>query len=369
MAACGGGSDAQSKTADGKTIVKIQTFNNFGYGKSTDQKPGADLWAQYEKENPNVKVEETVASSSDEARTAFNTAISSGANTYDISAVDIAWMPSIRAMGSKFVDLAPYANDNSWPDWVKEGGTADGRMIGVGTDIGPTAMCYRKDLFEKAGLPSDRDKVKEYFGGDSASWDRYFEIGQEYTKKTGKPFIDNMGDAAAMMKMQQKEVFVSTDDKIIATDKTVHGIFDEVAENSDISAHLDSWTDDWNSAFGSEDGFATIMSPAWLLNNIKGNAGPDFRGWDIADITPGGTGADQGGSWLVVPESSPVKEEAANKKDEYFNNAPVGKIFANRAAAIKHIPYINGQYYDIDAKFGTAISRGDVVIHSKEGAS
>ena len=81
LAACGNSSSASaSKTADGKTIIKIQTFNNFGYGKPTNERPGADLWAQYEKLNPNVKVEEIVAATSDDARSAFNTAISSGSN-------------------------------------------------------------------------------------------------------------------------------------------------------------------------------------------------------------------------------------------------------------------------------------------------
>ena len=108
VSACGTNDPTASTTSDGKTIIKIQTFNNYGYGKSTAERPGANLWAEYEKQNPNVKIEETVASSSDEARTAFNTAISSGSNAYDIYGVDISWMPSIRAMADKFTDLSSY---------------------------------------------------------------------------------------------------------------------------------------------------------------------------------------------------------------------------------------------------------------------
>ena len=33
---------------------------------------------------------------------------------------------------------------------------SDGKLIGYGTDIGPEAICYRADLFKKAGLPTDR---------------------------------------------------------------------------------------------------------------------------------------------------------------------------------------------------------------------
>ncbi|WP_257876602.1 extracellular solute-binding protein [Alloscardovia omnicolens] len=164
LAACGNSSSASaSKTADGKTIIKIQTFNNFGYGKPTNERPGADLWAQYEKLNPNVKVEEIVAATSDDARSAFNTAISSGSNAYDVYAVDINWMPSITSMPDKFMDQTKYLKDNDWLDWkVEAGKTSDGKMIGASNDIGPSAVCYRRDLFEKAGLPSDRAEVQSF---------------------------------------------------------------------------------------------------------------------------------------------------------------------------------------------------------------
>ncbi|MDN6017239.1 MAG: ABC transporter substrate-binding protein, partial [Bifidobacterium mongoliense] len=159
LGACGS-SNNSGGSAGGKTVIKIQTFNNFGYGKPSDTRPGADLWAQYEKLHPNVKVEETVASGSDDARSAFNTAISSGSNAYDIYAADIAWMPSILAMPDKFMDLKDSLKSNDWLSWKTKGATtADGKVIGAGNDIGPTAVCYRSDLFAKAGLPTDRSEV------------------------------------------------------------------------------------------------------------------------------------------------------------------------------------------------------------------
>lgn len=403
MAACGSSTGSGSRDSNGKTIIKVQTFNNYGYGKSTAERAGANLWAQYEKEHPNIKIEETVASSSDEARTAFNTAISSGSNAYDVYGVDISWMPSIRAIAHKFVDLGSYTKTNSWPDWVRKGGeSADGTLIGAGTDIGPTALCYRSDLFAAAGLPTDREQVRQLFGGDDASWDRFFQIGQEYTKKTGKPFIDSISDISYVMKAQMNEVYVSKSNKITATSSAMKRMFDLLAANKNISAGLSTWSDDWNAAFKANNGFAVLTCPAWELNNVKGNSGENFKGWDIADVTPGGAGANQGESWLVVSNSSPVKSEAAklvawltspqqqakvfstasnfpsspdaqklsavkNKKDGYFNDAPVGEIFTHRAEAIKHVPYMNGQYYDIDTKFGNALNRIDVT--KEQGAA
>lgn len=44
LAACGTANNSgDATTKDGKTIIKIQTFNNFGYGKPTNERPSADL--------------------------------------------------------------------------------------------------------------------------------------------------------------------------------------------------------------------------------------------------------------------------------------------------------------------------------------
>lgn len=395
LAACGTANNSgNATTKGGKTIIKIQTFNNFGYGKPTNERPSADLWSKYEKLHPNIKIEETIASGSDEARSAFNTAISSGSDAYDIYAADIAWMPSVLAISDSFMDLSSYLKKNDWLDWKVEGGKANGKIIGAGNDIGPTAVCYRSDLFQKAGLPTDRTEVAKMLGGDSATWDQYFKVGREYTQKTGLPWYDAMGGLWGTMKTQMKESYVKKDGTIVAITDKMKKNFETLTATTDMSAHLTQWSDDWNAQFKSDKGFATIMCPAWLVNNIKGNAGSDFKGWDIADVTPGG-GSNQGGSWLVVPESSKVKEEAAklvawltapeqqvatfkaasnypssptamandtvsNKVDTFLNNAPTGKIFADRAKAVKVVPYMGAQYFDIDSKFGNALDRVDV---------
>lgn len=394
MAACGGSSSSGS-SSDGNVVLKIQTFNNPGFGKSTSERPGADLWAKYEAANPGVKIEETAAASSDDARAAFNTAISSGSNAYDIYLTEVDWMPSIMAMPDKFVDLTDYTKDNDWVDWKSESATVDGKLVGAGTDIGPEGICYRADLMEKAGLPSDPAGFAEYIGGDNATWETYFKAGKEYTEKTGKPWYDSMASNWQSMINQVEESYVSKDDKVIATsNKQIKDMYDQLTATADQSAHLQQWSDDWNAAFKADDGFATIQCPAWLLNNMKGNTGEDFEGWQIADVFPGG-GGNWGGSYLVVPESSANKEAAAklvawltapeqqtavfkaannypssktaqasdevsSKTDPYLNDAEIGKTFASRAAAYDIVPYKGAQYFDIQTKMADALNRVDV---------
>ena len=393
VSACGGGANANnaSTTEDGKIVIKIQSFSG---GLNFDDK-GAGLYAQYEKDHPNVKIEETAVASSDDARSAFNTAISSGTNAYDIYSADAAWMPSITAMPDKFVDLSSYTTDNDWLSWKEaDAKSADGKLVGAGIDIGPTAVCYRSDLFAKAGLPTDRDEVAALLGGDNADWDAYFKVGKEYHEKTGLPWYDSMAAVWGVMKTQVEEIYEKKDGTVVATDDTIKKLYDQLTATTDMSSHLTNWTDDWNAAFKTDDGFATTLCPSWLGNTIKGNTGEDFTGWDIADVAPGG-GANQGGSFLVVPESSPNKEEAAKLvawltapeqqvksftttgsfpssktaaadpaitevTDSYFNDAPTGKIFSDRANAITVAPYRGTRYYDLDTKFTDALSRVDV---------
>ncbi|MCI1936084.1 MAG: extracellular solute-binding protein [Bifidobacteriaceae bacterium] len=400
MAACGGsdsnaGSSAKTDSNE-KITIKIQTFNNPGFAKATDEKPGADLYSKYEKLHPNVTIQETAAASSDDARAAFNTAISAGSNAFDVYLTEIDWMPSIMAMPDKFYDLKDAAKDNDWLDWKSaEATTSDGKLIGAGTDAGPEGICYRSDLLKKGGFDTDRAAVAKWLGGDNATWDSYFKAGEEYTKKTGKPWYDSMSAVYQGMINQIEESYVKKDGTIIAQDNAeVKKIYDQLTSTQDISAHLSQWSDDWNAAFKSDDGFATTLCPAWLVNNIKGNAGADFKGWDIADVFPGG-GGNWGGSYLVVPQDSKVKEEAAkfaawltapeqqvavfttasnfpssptaqkdsdvaNKTDEFLNNAPTGQIFTNRADAVKVVPFKGAQYFDIQTKMADALNRFDV---------
>lgn len=392
VSACGE-TNSSSGDADGKVTIKIQNFDT-GFGAPSGKNKGADLWNEYMKEHPNVKIEETRAASSDDARAAFNTAISTGSNAYDIYLAEVDWMPSILAMPDKFVDLAPYTKDNDWVSWKKESAEVNGKLVGAGTDSGPEAMCYRADLLEKAGFPSDRESVAKWLGGDNATWDDYFKAGKEYTEKTGLPWYDSMASTWQGMINQIEESYISKSGDIIATSNNkIKNIYNELTGTADLSAHLTQWSDDWNAAFNADDGFATIQCPTWMLNTIRGNSGEEFKGWDIADVFPGG-GGNWGGSYFVVPESSQVKDEAAklvawvtakqqqidlfteadhypssvsaqenpsvyDKTDEWFNNAPIGQIFANRAKAYDIVPYKGNQYFDIQTKMVDALNRVD----------
>jgi ABC-type sugar transport system, periplasmic component len=62
-----------------------------------------------------------------------------------------------KGLAQDFVDLNQYgAADlkNSFLPWkFAQGTTSDGKVLGLGTDVGSMAVCYRTDMFAAAGCP------------------------------------------------------------------------------------------------------------------------------------------------------------------------------------------------------------------------
>ena len=118
-----------------------------------------------------IKIEQVKVGTWDDAKANLYTKLAAGSGLSDIEAIEGDAMPAILAECDAFADLTDPELDGRWLDWKAEAGTnADGQMIGYGTDIGPEGICYRADLFEKAGLPTDREEVAELMG----TWDDYF---------------------------------------------------------------------------------------------------------------------------------------------------------------------------------------------------
>ncbi|HEY3437996.1 MAG TPA: extracellular solute-binding protein [Actinotalea sp.] len=398
LTACGGGttagddgtakpSDGGSTTSTEKITLTVATFNEFGY---------EDLLKEYMDLNPNITVEAVKAATSQEARDKLNTSLAAGSGASDIEAVETDWWPELMQYADKFEDLSngPDVKDR-WLKWkTDQATTPDGKLVGYGTDIGPEGICYRSDLFAAAGLPTDRAEVAKLLTGD---WAKYFEVGKQFMSKSTVPWFDSASATYSTMVNQVAEPYETKDGtpKDLATNDKVKGIYEQVLAASvgdNLSAHLNQWSDDWVGAF-QNNGFATMLCPGWMLGVIEGNAA-GVTGWDIADVFPGG-GGNWGGSYLTVPKGGAHAEEAIklaawltapdqqlkafaakgtfpsqkealaspdllNATNTFFNNAPTGKILANRAAAIEVQPFKGPNYFSIHTVMTDAVTRVDV---------
>jgi len=392
VSACG--SSTTSGTTDKaasteKITLTVATFNEFGY---------ETLLAEYTKLHPNIKVVQKKAATSNEARDNMNTRLAAGSGLSDVEAIEVDWLPELMQYPKKFVDLKDASVDGRWLDWkVAQATTKDGVLLGYGTDIGPEGVCYRSDLFKKAGLPTDRAEVAKMLGGADATWDGYFAAGKKFSAaKTGTPWMDSAGATYQGMINQVKNAYEKEDGTLVAaTNPEVRKIYDTVltASTTDgLSAHLAQWGPDWTASFQKK-GFATMLCPGWMLGVIEGNA-KGVTGWDIADVFPGG-GGNWGGSfltvpsqgkhaveakalasWLTAPEQQvkafvakgtfPSQQKALTSADllsvtkPFFNNAPTGKILVNRANAVTVAPFKGKNYFAINDAMQQALTRVDV---------
>ncbi len=379
-AACGGGDDDAS--ADGTTTISVATFNEFGYEGLIDE---------WNAENDDIKLKQVKVGTWDDAKANLYTKLAAGSGLSDIEAIEGDAMPAIMAESDAFADLTDSELDGRWLDWKAAAGTnADGQMIGYGTDVGPEGICYRADLFKEAGLPTDRDEVAALMG----TWDDYFATGDKFVEAMpGAAWYDSSGGLAQAMLNQVANPFETDDETVDVENPELEAVYKAVTDNVDrgLSTQVAQWGDDWNAQF-QKNAFATMACPGWMMGIIEGNS-EGVDGWDIANVFPGG-GGNWGGSFLTVPAQGEHQEEAqkvaawltapeqqakafkavgafpsqveAQDSTEvneavnpFFNDAPIGEITADRAAAITVQPFKGPKYSDILSAFQAAILRVD----------
>ncbi|MCT2584910.1 ABC transporter substrate-binding protein [Actinophytocola gossypii] len=304
LTACGG-DDSGGVGADGKIELTIGTFTEFGY---------EDLLKEYEQLNPDIRITHHKTGQGGPYHQQFFTKLAANSGLEDVVAIEEAHIPKVLDKPQLFHDLGEVGpsdvTPDRWLDWKIETATAkDGTWIGYGTDIGPLAMCYRKDLFEAAGLPSDPEAVKALF----ETWESYFAAGDQYVEATGKPWFDSASQVFNAMQNQLETGYFNEQDQLMMESNTaIRDNWKQVtaAVERGQSAKLVAFGPEWNSGF-KQSAFATKTCPSWMLGIIEEQAGPEHAGhWAVTDAFPGG-GGNWGGSFLAVPKQSQHPEEAA----------------------------------------------------------
>ncbi|MGV9767607.1 ABC transporter substrate-binding protein [Micromonospora tulbaghiae] len=367
--ACGGGDDA---AADGPITLTVDVFGQFGY---------ADLYQEYMASHPGVKiVERGTGGNLDEYSPKLTQWLAAGKGAGDVVAIEEGLLVEYKANPQNFVNLLDHGAADlkgNFLDWKwNQGLTADGKqLIGLGTDVGGMAMCYRKDLFAKAGLPTDREAVSKLW----PTWQDYIKVGEQFTaKKTGASFLDAATNTFNTILLQTAgntsgySYYDTSNNLVVGSNPAVKQAYDTTMDiiDSGLSGKYGSWSEEWVSAF-KQSKFATIACPAWMTGVIEGNAGAAAKGkWDIAQVP--GNGGNWGGSFLAVPKQSKHQAEAIelakfltsakgqigafkakgplpsspqalddpaiiDSKNAYFSEAPVGKIFAEGAKSLKPV--------------------------------
>ncbi|MEV1286403.1 extracellular solute-binding protein [Micromonospora sp. NPDC049679] len=370
-AACG--DDPSSADPNEKITLTVDVFGDQGFGYET-------LYEEYKKAHPNITIQERGKGLGlGDYNTRLTQQITAGAGAGDIVALEEGTIVQFYAQAAKFVNLADHgANElkgNYLPWKWEQGTTPDGAVLGLGTDVGSMAICYRSDLFKAAGLPTDREEVAKLW----QTWDAFIDTGRRFAAADSKhKFLDSATNVYNTMLSQiagagSGHTYYDKSNKLVlASNPDIKTAFDLTTKMVDakLSNNLRSFSDEWNAGFKNAT-FATIGCPAWMTGVIKGQAGDGAAGkWDIARAP--GNGGNWGGSFLAVPKSSKHQKEAAElakfltttqsqtevfKKlgnlpsspqalqdpavlattNPYFSDAPTGRIFGEGASSLKPV--------------------------------
>ncbi|MFG2632894.1 ABC transporter substrate-binding protein [Streptomyces sp. NPDC048362] len=321
-----GSSNADGGNAGGKTTLTVGTFGVFGYKQ-------AGLYDAYMKLHPDINIKENVTTRTDVYWPKVLTRLQAGSGTDDVQAIEVGNITeAVQTQADKFVDIGKDVDKSQWLDWkLAQATTKDGKTIGLGTDIGPMAVCYRKDLFQKAGLETDRNKLAAQWKGD---WAKYVDLGKEYMKKApkGTKFVDSAASVYNAALGGESEAYYDKDGNVVWDRspgvKKAWNVAMSVA-TSDMSAKLKQFDPTWDQGYANGT-FATVACPAWMIGYIEQKSGDSGKGkWDVAAAP---TAANWGGSFLGVPTASKHQKEAIALAKWLTAPEQQAKVFAKQAS-------------------------------------
>ncbi|GAA1971960.1 extracellular solute-binding protein [Catenulispora subtropica] len=303
---CAGSADGAGA---GRITLKVRLFGTFGYQE-------AGLFDAYMARHPDIRIEYSTIQDSGQYWTALQTSLSTESGLGDLQGIEVSEITDATAnMADSFVDLGPLGasalRDQFYPWKWAQGLTPDGKVLGLGTDIGPEAMCYRRDLFAKAGLPTARADVAALWKN---GWDGYVAAGERFRAAgiPGSAWTDTASGMFNAMIGQSPEQYYDASGRLIYDRNpavaTAWGEAMKIAAGG-LSARLTQFTPAWNQAFTSGQ-FATVACPSWMIGYIKSQTGSLDNRWDVT-TAPGGTG-NWGGSYLAVPKASKHQQQAAD---------------------------------------------------------
>jgi len=349
-------------------------FGTFGFKEN-------GLYDAYKKRCPNITVKEDVVEQSADYWTRLKTRLASGSGLDDVQAIEIGFVADVvQNHAAQFVNwnevpAGSKLKSEFYPWKWQQASDPDGKTtVGLGTDIGPEALCYRPDLLKSAGMTSDPQELASAW----STWDDFINFGKEYKAKTGKAFVDSAASIFSTAVYQGKEAYNNSQgEPDVENSDGVQNAWSYAtkAAQEGITAKLPQFSTSWNKAFSSGS-FAALACPTWMMGYIQGQAGPAYSGkWAIAPVLPGGA-TNWGGSWLGVPTAAKNRAAAiklvewlsakpqqvtmwasknqgghfpSNSKavadpavsdahSDYFSNAPVGQIFGQIANGMKIPP-------------------------------
>ncbi len=242
---------------------------------------------------------------------ALSTAIAAGDGLPDVTAIEIndidrfVFQGGFEDLLQPTYDAGKYQNDFVPYKWA-QATTPDGKLFAFPWDIGPASMFYRRDIFEKAGLPSDPESVAKML----STWKGYIETSKKVAKPEENLFWTDNASQIPYIYYAHKNIFDEQYNLAINTPKTLELLqYAKELRNANMDAKSVLWSEEWYASIR-EGQIATLISGCWFGAMLKTFVDPDGAGrWGIVPI-PDDPLQNWGGSFLAIPEKAQNKEAA-----------------------------------------------------------
>jgi lactose/L-arabinose transport system substrate-binding protein len=343
--------------------------------------------------NPGVQLNYVNIASND-LYTKMELAASSGSGLPDVVLLEDSHLRQIAKLGV-LADIAsfakPYTSKFVATKWQQN--TLNGKIYGFPWDIGPVALYYRRDLFQKAGIKP----------ASLTTWAQWLAAGKKIKAKTGAYLWEQskaQNDARFFEDLLWQQGSGYVDDKghvTIDKDPRALAALNLVGQGwkNNLFANDPEWTDAWYKAIDSGQ-IATLPMAAWMGGFMESWLAPGGKGkWGVVPLpafTPGGsTSANDGGSDLAVTKSanqalatayiknllatpfvqaqvwkasgffpsmfSATRTPFTNAPDPYFGGQPVQKLFAAEAKTIPKAHVYSTDYQQMNSIMSSEIQK------------
>jgi len=253
-------------TANGPVTLNVKLFGSFGYKE-------AGLFNAYHTAHPNITINYSSVEQEQNYYPQLLQNLNAAKGSIDVAGIEVGRIADVtQNQSAKFVDLktlgAGSEESNFYPWKWKAGTSSDGKIVGLGTDIGPQAIAYRTDLFQKAGLPTDPAELAKKW----TSWDAFLAMGEQYKAKMGNKsaFIDtSSGLYNVILGASEKQYYDESGTPIYETNPAVKQAWDTAvtAIQKGLTGKVKQFDDAWNKGFSSG-AFATVGAPSWMMGYI-----------------------------------------------------------------------------------------------------
>jgi len=250
-------------------------------------------------------------------RDALLAAMAAGSGGPDVALLEINDI-GMYALHGGFVDLrkAPYNAEKYKGDFVGykwDLATApDGSLFAFPWDIGPAGIFYRRDLLDKAGVPSDPDRLAKLI----RTWDDFYAVGKKVSDAANKVWWIDTARGIPYIYFAHKNFF-DKDMNVAIDNPTTRKVLTiaQKIRNANMDAKASLWTDEWYTMLNTGRVATTIVG-CWFGGFLKSWIAKDTGGkWGVIPI-PEQPLQNWGGSFLGILQTS-EHPEAAWKFVEY----------------------------------------------------